>query len=83
MTRGDSERAFETTRAHLYGAAPAPRHPLPAPTARDAVHAFLRTQEVTEVTGVHLVRLHPATPDDPRGHSTLSPAPDWELWRRL
>ena len=58
-----------------------PRPPLPGPEVRDGVHAFLRTQEVTPVTGLHLVRLPPAPPDDPRGPSALSPAPDWELWR--
>ena len=31
--------------------------------------------------GVHLVRLPPAPPDDPRGPRALSPAQDWELWR--
>ena len=58
---------------HLYGAAPVPRPPLPAPAARDGLHTFLRTQEVTAVTGVHLVRLPPAPPDDPRGPRALSP----------
>ena len=58
-----------------------PRPPLPAPAARDGVHTFLRTQGVTPVTGVHLVRLPPAPPDDHRGPRALSPAPDWELWR--
>ena len=80
-TRGDPERVLGITPTHLYGAAPVPRPPLPAPAARDGVHTFLRTQEVTAVTGVHLVRLPPAPPDDPRGPRALSPAPDWELWR--
>ena len=80
-TRGDAERVLGITPTHLYGAAPVPRPPLPAPAARDGVHTFLRTQEVTAVPGVHLVRLPPAPPDDPRGPRALSPAPDWELWR--
>ena len=80
-TRGDPERVLGITPTHLYGAASVPRPPLPAPAARDGVHTFLRTQEVTAVTGVHRVRLSPAPPDGPRGPSTLSPAPDWELWR--
>ena len=44
---------------------------------------FLRTQEVTAVTGVHLVPLPLAPPDDPWGPRALSPAPDWELWRNV
>ena len=80
-TRGDPERVLGITPTHLYGAAPAPRPPLPAPAAREGVHTFLRAQGVTAVTGVHLVRLPPAPPDDPRGPCALSPAPDWELWR--
>ena len=79
-TRGDPERVLGITPTHLYGAAPVPRPPLPAPAARDGVHTFLRTQAVTAVTGVHLVRLPPAPPDDPRGPRALSSAPDWELW---
>ena len=80
-TRGDPGRILGITPTHLYGATPVPRPPLPAPAARDGVHTFLRTQEVTAVTGVHLVRL-PQTPlDDPRGPRALGPAPDWELWR--
>ena len=66
-TRGDLERVLGITPSHLYGAAPVPRPPLPAPAARDGVLTFLRTQEVTAVTGVHLVRLPPAPADDPRG----------------
>ena len=80
-TRGDPERVLGITPTHIYGAAPVLRPPVLAPVARDGVHAFLRTQEVTAVTGVHLVRLPPASPDDPRGPRALSPAPDWELWR--
>ena len=80
-TRGDPERVLGIIPTHLYGAAPVPRPPLPAPAARDGVHTFLRTQGVTAVTGVHLVRLPPALPDDPRGPRALSPTPDWELWR--
>ena len=80
-TRGDPERVLGFTRTHLYGAAPVPRPPLPAPAARDGVRTFLRTQEVTAVMRVHLLRLSPAPPDDPRGPRALSPAPDWELWR--
>ena len=80
-TREDPERVLGITPTHLYGAAPVPRPPLPAPAARDGVHTFLQTQEVTAVTGVHLVRLPPARPDDPRGPRALSAAPDWELWR--
>ena len=71
------------TPTHMYGAAPVPRPPLPALAARDGVHTFMRTQEVTAVTGVHLVRQPPAPPNDPRGPRALSPAPDWELWRDL
>ena len=78
-TRGDPERVLGITPTHLYGAAPVPRPPLLAPAARDGVHTFLRPQEVTAVTGVHLVRLPPAPPDDPRGPWALSPAPDWWL----
>ena len=80
-TRGDPERVLGLTPTHLYGVAPVPHPPLPAPGARDGVHAFLRTQEVTAVTGVHLMRLASASPDDLRGPRALSPAPDWELWR--
>ena len=80
-SRGDPERALGVTPTHLYGTAPVPRPPLPAPEARDSVHTFLRTQQVTAVTGVHLVRLLPASPDDPRGPRALSPTPAWELWR--
>ena len=80
-TRGDLERVLGITPTHLYGAAPVPRPTLPAPAARDGVHTFLQTQEVTAVTGVHLVRLPWAPPDDPRGPRALSLAPDWELWR--
>ena len=80
-TSGDPERVLGITPTHLYGAAPVPRPPLPAPAARDGVHTFLRTQEVTAVTGVHLVRFPSAPPDDPRGPRALSPAADWELWR--
>ena len=63
------------------GAAPVPRPPLPAPAARDGVHTFLRTQEVTTVTGVHLVRLPQTPPDDPRGPRAQGTAPDLGLWR--
>ena len=80
-TRGDPGRILGITPTHLYGATPVPRPPLPAPAARDGVHTFLRTQEVTAVTGVHLVRLPPTLLDDPRGPRALGPAPDWELWR--
>ena len=80
-TRGDPERVLGITPTHVYGSAPVPRPPLPAPAARDGVHTFLRTQEVTAVTGVLLVRPPLAPPDDPRGPRALSPAPDWELWR--
>ena len=80
-TRRDPERFFGITPTYFYGAAPVPCPPLPAPAARDGVHTFLRTQEVTAVMGVHLVRLPPAPPDDPRVPRALSPAPDWELWR--
>ena len=71
-TRRDPERVLGITPTHLYGAAPVPRHTLTAPAARDGV---------TAVTGVLLVWLFPAPPDDPRGPRALSPAPDWELWR--
>ena len=80
-TRWDPKRVLGITPDHLHGAAPVPCPPLPAPAARDGVHTFLRTQEVTAVTGVHLVRLPPAPPDNPRGRRALGPAPDWELWR--
>ena len=79
-TRGDPGRILGITPTHLNGATPVPRPPLPAPAARDGVHTFLRTQEVTAVTGVHLVRLPPTPLDDPRGPRALGPAPDWELW---
>ena len=74
--RGNPERVFGITPTHLYGAAPVSRPPLQAPAASDGLHTFLRTQEVTAITGVHLVRLPPAPPDDPRGPRALSPAPD-------
>ena len=80
-TRGDPERVLGITPTHLYGAAPVLRPLLPAPAAPDGVHSFLRTQEVTAVTGVHLVRLSSAPADDTLGPRALSPAPDWELWR--
>ena len=80
-TRGDPERVLGITPTHLYGAAPVPRPPLPAPAARDGGHTFLPTQEVNAVTGVHLVRLPPTPPDDPRGPRALGPAPDRGLWR--
>ena len=80
-TRRDPEGVLGITPTHLYGAAPVPCPPLPAPAARDGVHTFLRTQEVTAVTGVRLVRPPSAPPDDPRGPRALSPAPDSELWR--
>ena len=79
-TRGDRKRVLEITPTHLYRAALVPRPALPAPAARDGVHTFLRTQEVTAVTGVHLVRQPSAALDDPRGPRALSPAPDWGLW---
>ena len=63
-TRGGPERVLGITSTHLYGAGPVHHPPLPAPAARDGVHTFLRTQEVTAVTGVHLVRL----PSPPRDH---------------
>ena len=53
------------------------QHPYPVPPSRrpaDGVHTFLRTQEVTAVTGVHLVRLPPTPRDDPRGPRALGPA---------
>ena len=61
------------------GQPPCPTPPLPAPQARGGVDAFLRNQEVTTVTGVHLVRLPAATPYDPRRPRALSPNPDWVL----
>ena len=79
--RGDAERVLGITSTNPYGAAPVPRPPLPAPAVRDGVHTFLRTQEVTAVTWVHLVRLPSAPADDPWGPRALRPAPDWELWR--
>ena len=74
-TRGGSS---ETPQLSSIGQRPCPA--LPALEARDGVHTFLRTQEVSPVSGVHLVRLPFATPDDPRGPRALSPAPDWVLW---
>ena len=78
-TRED-HRVLGITPTDLYGAALVPCPPLLAPAARDGVHTFLRTQEMTSVTGVQLVRLPPAPPDDPRGPSALGSAPDGELW---
>ena len=63
----------------LRGSARAPPPPLAA-EVRDGVHNFLQTQEVTAVTGVHLVRLPPVSPDNPRGPRALIPTPNWELW---
>ena len=40
-TRGGPERVLGITPTHLYGAAPVPRPPLPAPAAQDGVHTFL------------------------------------------
>ena len=80
-TREDPGRVLGITPTHLYGAAPVLRPPLLAPAARGGVHTFLRIQEVTAVTGIHLVRLPPTPPDDPRGPRALGPAPDSELWR--
>ena len=42
--------------------------------ARAPPCTFLVTQGVTAVTGVHLVRLPPAQPNDPRGPRALSGA---------
>ena len=72
-TRGDPERVLGITPTHLYRAAPVPRPPLPAPAARDGVYTFLRTQEVTAVTGVHLVRIPPAPPAAPGGLGPWAP----------
>ena len=80
-TSGDPERILGVTPTHPYGAAPVPRPPLPVPAARDGVYTFLRTQEVTAVTGVDLVRLPTAPADDPREPRALSPVTNWELWR--
>ena len=74
-TRGDPERILGVTPTHFYMAAPVFLAPLAAPEARDGVPAFLRTQEVTAVSEVHLVQPPPATTDDPRG-----PTQDWDLW---
>ena len=72
-TRRDPGQVLGITPTHLYAAAPVPHPPLPAPAARDRVHTFLLTQEVTAVTGVHLVR-PPLTPtDDPRGPRVWAP----------
>ena len=54
-TRGDPERVLGVVPTNLYGTAPVPRPLLPAREARDGVHAFLRTEKVTDVTAVHLV----------------------------
>ena len=76
------------TRSGSWGSPPPTytgQRPCPAPPAgaRGAGrgHAFLQIQEVTAVTGVHLVRLPSASPNDPRGPGALSPTPDRELWR--
>ena len=45
------------------------------------MHSFLQTQEVTGVTGVYLVQVPLAPPENPWGPKALSPTPDWELWR--
>ena len=82
-TRGDPERVLGITPTHVYGAAPVPRPLLPAPGVREGIHTFLRTQEVTAVTGVHLLRPPSAPSDAPRGPRALSPAPDPELWREV
>ena len=60
---------------------PPPTCTVPEPAARKGVRTFLRTQEVTAVTGVHIVRLPSAPPDEPRGPRALSPAPDRDLLR--
>ena len=79
----DPRRPGEVTGGHpnppLRGIARAPP-PLLAPEARDGVHAFLRTQEVTAITGVHLVRLLAATPRQPPRAQAPRPDPDLELW---
>ena len=80
-TRGNPERVLGITPTHLYGAAPVSRPPLLAPAARDGVHTFLRTQGVTAVTGVHLVRLPSAPARQPLRAKGPELAPDWELWR--
>ena len=80
-TRGTRNESWRSPPLNLYGAAPVPRPPLPAPAARDGVHTLLRTQEVSAVTRVHLVRLPPAPPEDPRGPRPLSPAQDYDQWR--
>ena len=76
------------TPSRSWGSPPPTRtgqRPYPAPPSRrprrGTGYTFLRAQEVTAVTGVHLVRLPSAPPDDPRGPRALSPAPDRELWR--
>ena len=58
----------------LRGSARAPP-PLPAPDAQDRVHAFLRTQDVTAVTGVPLVRLPPGITRRPPGARGPEPHP--------
>ena len=50
-TRRDPERVLGITPTHLFGAAPVPRPPLPAPAARDAIDTFLRTQEAPPLRG--------------------------------
>ena len=82
-TRGDLERVLRAGPTNLYGASPVLHPPLPAPEAWDGVHALLRTQEVTAVTGFHLVRLPPAPPDNARGPRALSPAQVWDLSRNV
>ena len=78
-TREDPERVLGITPTRLHGAAPVPRPRLPAPAAPDGVHTFLRTQEVTAVTGVHLVQL--GTIRRPPGAQRPEPRPDRDLWR--
>ena len=52
-----------------------PRSPLPVAEAWDEVHSFLRSRGITVVCGVHLVRLPPVAPDDPRPPWALGPIP--------
>ena len=74
-TRGDPERVLGITPTHLYGAEPVPRPPLPAPAARDGVHAFLRAQEVTAVLGGPPSEAPPGVSRRPPGAQSPEPCP--------
>ena len=81
-TRGDPELVLGITPTNLYGAAPVPRPPLPWPAARDGVHTFLRTQEVTAVTGGATSAAPPGTTRQPPGAQGPEPRPRLEAVAR-